>query len=107
MLKSEFDSKYNPFKFYESIYGEVEARVVESRLGMDEKARILESITQTMNKEMDKLAPREFIMTFNTKEQFDAHKNQPEILRQKLQKARDLELLPTKRLQITEDADTF
>ena len=107
LLKSEFDSKYNPIKFYESIYGEVEARVVESRLGMDEKARILESITQTMNKEMDKLAPREFIMTFNTKEQFDAHKNQPEILRQKLQKARDLELLPTKRLQITEDADTF
>lgn len=106
-MRSEFNDRYDPRPFYESVYGEIEARAVEKRLGMDEKARALQSITDTMNELADKLKPQEAVILFRTEEQFENDKNQQEILRRKLEDARDRELFPKKRFQITEDSDTF
>ena len=103
----KLNRKYSGFNLYKSVYGEIEARAVQNRLNMDQAARLVESISESMNKEMENIGAQEKIILFRTEEQLEKNKRQPEILRQKLNDARDAELFPKKRLQIEDDASTF
>jgi len=104
---SKLNKKYSGFNLYKSVYGEIEARVVQNRLNMDQTARIAESISESMNNEMEKIGSQEKIVLFHTEEKIQKYQRQPEILRQELESARDVELVPKKRLQIENDASTF